>query len=128
VSFRASQNVPCSRSSPPFGRPREEGIRYRAIGCVYTCAAWRIDAAVIASGYGTTGTVAFAGARALGDRAYEERQPAACPTSERTQTMGKTKDIRAGVEDELIFDPLVDSSDIRVQNTCDVYGNLVVTG
>src|ERR1700722_3187307 len=35
---------------------------------------------------------------------------------ERTQTMGKTKDIRAAVEDELIFDPLVDSSDIRVEN------------
>jgi len=30
--------------------------------------------------------------------------------------MGKTKDIRASVEDELIFDPLVDSSDIRVEN------------
>jgi hypothetical protein len=30
--------------------------------------------------------------------------------------MGKTKDIRAAVEDELIFDPLVDSFDIRVQN------------
>ena len=30
--------------------------------------------------------------------------------------MGKTKDIRAAVEDELIFDPLVDSSDIRVEN------------
>src|ERR1700722_11461370 len=35
---------------------------------------------------------------------------------ERTQTMGKTKDVRAAVEDELIFDPLVDSTDIRVQN------------
>jgi osmotically-inducible protein OsmY len=30
--------------------------------------------------------------------------------------MGKTKDIRAAVEDELIFDPLVDSSDIAVEN------------
>ena len=30
--------------------------------------------------------------------------------------MGKTKDIRAAVEDELIFDPLVDSFDIRVEN------------
>ena len=30
--------------------------------------------------------------------------------------MGKTKDIRAAVEDELIFDPLVDSSGIRVEN------------
>jgi len=30
--------------------------------------------------------------------------------------MGKTKDIRTAVEDELIFDPLVDSSDIRVEN------------
>jgi osmotically-inducible protein OsmY len=30
--------------------------------------------------------------------------------------MGKTKDIRTAVEDELNFDPLVDSSDIRVQN------------
>ena len=30
--------------------------------------------------------------------------------------MGKTKDIRASVEDELVFDPLVDSSDIRVEN------------
>jgi hypothetical protein len=83
----------CSRSSPPFGRLREEGIRYRAIGRVYTCAAWRIDAAVIASGYGATGAVAFASTRTLGDRAYEERRPAACPTSERTQPMGKTKDI-----------------------------------
>jgi len=30
--------------------------------------------------------------------------------------MGKTKDIRAAVEDELIFDPLLDSTDIRVEN------------
>jgi osmotically-inducible protein OsmY len=30
--------------------------------------------------------------------------------------MAKTKDIRTAVEDELIFDPLVDSSDIRVEN------------
>lgn len=30
--------------------------------------------------------------------------------------MGKTKDVRAAVEDELIFDPLVDATDIRVQN------------
>jgi osmotically-inducible protein OsmY len=30
--------------------------------------------------------------------------------------MAKTKDVRAAVEDELIFDPLVDSSDIRVKN------------
>jgi osmotically-inducible protein OsmY len=30
--------------------------------------------------------------------------------------MSKTKDIRGAVEDELIFDPLVDSSDIRVEN------------
>ena len=30
--------------------------------------------------------------------------------------MGKTKDIREAAEDELIFDPLVDSSDIQVQN------------
>jgi hypothetical protein len=30
--------------------------------------------------------------------------------------MGKTKDVRAAVEDELIFDPLVDPTDIRVQN------------
>jgi osmotically-inducible protein OsmY len=30
--------------------------------------------------------------------------------------MTKTKDVRAAVEDELIFDPLVDSSDIRVEN------------
>jgi osmotically-inducible protein OsmY len=35
---------------------------------------------------------------------------------EGTQTMTKTKDIRGAVEDELIFDPLVDSSDIRVEN------------
>ena len=31
---------------------------------------------------------------------------------ERTQTMGKTKDIRTAVEDELIFDPLADTSDV----------------
>jgi osmotically-inducible protein OsmY len=30
--------------------------------------------------------------------------------------MGKTKDIRTAIEDELIFDPLVDSSDIHVEN------------
>jgi len=30
--------------------------------------------------------------------------------------MTKTKDIRKAVEDELLFDPRVDSSDIRVQN------------
>ena len=30
--------------------------------------------------------------------------------------MTKTKDVRAAVEDELIFDPLVDSSGIRVEN------------
>jgi osmotically-inducible protein OsmY len=30
--------------------------------------------------------------------------------------MAKTKDVRAAVEDELIFDPLVDSSGIRVEN------------
>src|SRR5262245_58011769 len=44
---------------------------------------------------------------------------------ERTQTMGKTKDIRAAVEDELIFDPLVDSSDIRVEN---MNGNVALNG
>jgi osmotically-inducible protein OsmY len=30
--------------------------------------------------------------------------------------MAKTKDVRAAVEDELIFDPLLDSSDIRVEH------------
>jgi osmotically-inducible protein OsmY len=30
--------------------------------------------------------------------------------------MSKTKDIRIAVEDELVFDPLVDTSDIRVEN------------
>ena len=30
--------------------------------------------------------------------------------------MGKTKDIRASVEAELGFDPLVDSGDIRIMN------------
>ena len=39
--------------------------------------------------------------------------------------MGKTKDIRAAVEDELIFDPLVDSSDIRVEN---MGGNVALNG
>ena len=39
-----------------------------------------------------------------------------CLTGNRkdAQTMGKTQDIRAAVEDELVFDPLVDSSSIRV--------------
>jgi len=39
--------------------------------------------------------------------------------------MGKTKDIRAAVEDELIFDPLMDSSDIRVEN---MGGNVALNG
>ena len=39
--------------------------------------------------------------------------------------MAKTKDIRAAVEDELIFDPLVDSSDIRVEN---MGGNVALNG
>jgi osmotically-inducible protein OsmY len=39
--------------------------------------------------------------------------------------MGKTKDIRAAVEDELIFDPLVDSSDIRVES---MGGNVALNG
>jgi osmotically-inducible protein OsmY len=39
--------------------------------------------------------------------------------------MSKTKDIRAAVEDELIFDPLVDSSDIRVEN---MGGNVALNG
>ena len=30
--------------------------------------------------------------------------------------MGKTMDIRAAVEDELVFDPLVDASNVRVEN------------
>jgi osmotically-inducible protein OsmY len=39
--------------------------------------------------------------------------------------MGKTKDIRAAVEDELLFDPLVDSSGIQVEN---VSGNVALNG
>jgi osmotically-inducible protein OsmY len=39
--------------------------------------------------------------------------------------MGKTKDIRAAVEDELIFDPLVNSADIRVEN---MGGNVALNG
>lgn len=39
--------------------------------------------------------------------------------------MGKTKDVRAAVEDELIFDPLVDSSGIRVEN---MSGNVALNG
>jgi osmotically-inducible protein OsmY len=39
--------------------------------------------------------------------------------------MGKTKDIRAAVEDELIFDPQVNSSDIRVEN---MSGNVALNG
>jgi osmotically-inducible protein OsmY len=47
------------------------------------------------------------------------------PGQERTQPMGKTKDIRAAVEDELSFDPLVDSSGIRVEN---MGGNVALNG
>jgi osmotically-inducible protein OsmY len=39
--------------------------------------------------------------------------------------MGKTKDIRAAVEDELAFDPLVDSSGIRVEH---VGGDVALNG
>jgi osmotically-inducible protein OsmY len=39
--------------------------------------------------------------------------------------MGKTKDIRAAVEDELLYDPLVESSDVRVEN---VAGNVALNG
>jgi VCBS repeat-containing protein len=39
--------------------------------------------------------------------------------------MSKTKDIRAAVEDELIFDPLVDASDIQVEN---IGGNVALNG
>ena len=39
--------------------------------------------------------------------------------------MGKTKDIRAAVEDELTFDPLVDPSGIRVEN---VGGDVALNG
>lgn len=39
--------------------------------------------------------------------------------------MGRVKDIRAAVEDELTFDPLVDSSDIQVEN---IGGNVALSG
>jgi osmotically-inducible protein OsmY len=39
--------------------------------------------------------------------------------------MGKTKDVRAAVEAELGFDPLVDSADITVRN---ISGNVALTG
>lgn len=39
--------------------------------------------------------------------------------------MGKTTDVRAAVEDELIFDPLVDPTDIRVQN---IAGDVALNG
>ena len=44
---------------------------------------------------------------------------------EGAQTMSKTKDIRTAVEDELIFDPLVDSSDIHVEN---IDGSVALNG
>jgi osmotically-inducible protein OsmY len=45
---------------------------------------------------------------------------------ERTQTMGKkTTDIRAAVDDELVFDPLVDSAGITVANAG---GDVVLNG
>jgi osmotically-inducible protein OsmY len=44
---------------------------------------------------------------------------------EGTLAMGKTKDVRAAVEDELIFDPLVDPADIRVQ---DIAGDVALNG
>ena len=39
--------------------------------------------------------------------------------------MGKIKDIRAAVEDELSFDPLVDAADITVRN---MGGDVALTG
>ena len=39
--------------------------------------------------------------------------------------MGKTKDVRAAVEAELGFDPLVDSSDIKVMN---IGGDVTLAG
>ncbi len=39
--------------------------------------------------------------------------------------MGKTKDVRAAVEAELAFDPLIDSADITVRN---IGGNVNLTG
>ena len=73
---------------------------------------------VIARAYGATVTVAFVGEGLPSDRAYEEYE-------EGTQTMGKTKDVRAAVEDELIFDPLVDPAGIRVQN---IAGEVALNG
>jgi osmotically-inducible protein OsmY len=39
--------------------------------------------------------------------------------------MSKTKDIRAAVEDELNFDPLMDATDITVKN---LYGEVELNG
>src|ERR1700745_3838568 len=39
--------------------------------------------------------------------------------------MGKTKDVRAAVEPELAFDPLVDSADIKVMN---IMGDVTLAG
>jgi len=43
-------------------------------------------------------------------------ESAVSSATERTQKVGKTKDIREAVESELIFDPLVDATDITVKN------------
>jgi osmotically-inducible protein OsmY len=39
--------------------------------------------------------------------------------------MGKSKDIREAVEDELVFDPMLDASDIKVQN---LNGDIALNG
>ena len=67
---------------------------------------------VIARGYGATAAIAFAAARWPGGLRGAERQSAARSAIERTQTMRKSEDIREAVEDELIFDPLADTSDV----------------
>src|SRR5260370_2192838 len=43
-------------------------------------------------------------------------ESAVSSATERTQKVGKTKDIREAVDSELIFDPLVDATDITVKN------------
>ena len=90
----------------------EQGVRYRAIVGGYSWPARAPDVVVIARGYGATAVIAFAAACWRSGLLGEERQSAAWSAIETTQTMGKTKDIREAAEDELIFDPLADTSDV----------------
>ena len=118
-SVPARSTITCARSS---GSSASAGGRSFPTRSARWTGAYR---RVIGRAYGTTVTVAFVSEGRLSDRAGEARQLAAWPTMERTLAMRTTNDVRAAVEDELIFDPLVDPTDIQVRN---IAGDVALNG